>query len=111
VHISDFDNIPPLGDRYVDEQEGEESLEQEAVDEEDVEEKGGKYRFNGKHIYVIWSKSKIESKEEFHEKLLTIPPPGVRLFGGRELHLVKSCLRYSRRGSTSILSGFKPAPM
>jgi len=45
-----------------------------------------KYRFNGKHLYVTWSKSKIDSKDEFHQKLLAILPAGVRMFGGRELH-------------------------
>ncbi|MCJ1457820.1 hypothetical protein MMC28_008189 [Mycoblastus sanguinarius] len=47
---------------------------------------GGKYLFNGRHIYVTWSKSKIDSKEEFHHKLLTMLPPGVRIFGGRKLY-------------------------
>jgi hypothetical protein len=55
---------------------------------EDVEEfvNDKKYRFNGKHIYVTWSKSQVELKDEFHQKLLAILPAGVRLFGGRELH-------------------------
>jgi hypothetical protein len=55
---------------------------------EDVEEfvDNKKYRFNGKHIYVTWSKSQIELKDEFHQKLLAILPAGVRLFGGRGLH-------------------------
>ena len=35
---------------------------------------------------MTWSKSKIDSKEEFNEKLLTRLPAGVRYFGGRELH-------------------------
>ena len=80
--MSDFDDIPAAGDAFADE-------EDEEVDcEDDVEEWGydGKYRFNGKHIYVTWSKSKIDSKEEFHQKLLTILPAGVRMFGGRQLH-------------------------
>ena len=46
----------------------------------------GIYRFNGKHIYVAWSKSTIEHKEDFHRKLLRMLPAGVRMFGRRELH-------------------------
>ena len=46
----------------------------------------GMYRFNGKHIYVAWSKSTIEHKEDFHRKLLRMLPAGVRMFGRRELH-------------------------
>src|SRR5256885_12888405 len=38
------------------------------------------------YILITWSKSKIELKDEFHQKLLAILPAGVRLFGGRELH-------------------------
>jgi len=41
--------------------------------------------FNGKHIYVTWSKSTIDDKDEFHQKLLAILPVGVRVFGEREL--------------------------
>ena len=58
-------------------------------EEEEVKVGGttnGKYRFNGKHIYVTWSKSTIDSKEEFEEKLLAILPAGTSYFGGRELH-------------------------
>ena len=55
------------------------------------------YRFNGKHIYVAWSKSMIEPKEDFHRKLLRMLPAGVRMFGRRELHhdgtsLQRGCL-------------------
>ena len=80
--MSDFADIPAAGDAvmYSDE-EMEEVVE--SVSERDGE---GKYRFNGKHIYVTWSKSKIDSKEQFHQQLLAILPAGVRMFGGRELH-------------------------
>jgi len=46
----------------------------------------GTTRFNGKHILVTWSRSTIDDKYEFLEKLLGILPVGVRVFGGRELH-------------------------
>ncbi len=80
--MADFADIPAAGDSYVDEElegvvAGDEVLE---------EEKDGKWRFNGKYIYVTWSKSKIEEKEVFHQKLLALLPAGVRMFGGRELH-------------------------
>jgi hypothetical protein len=77
--MSDFADIRAAGDaNAVDEVASAEGTLEDAADR--------KYRFNGKHIYVTWSKSRIDSKEEFHEKLLTILPAGVRLFGGRELH-------------------------
>ena len=80
--MSDFEGIPAAGDAVVSDTEDCSNDE----NEEDVPHEKGKYRFNGKHIYVTWSKSKIESKEEFHEKLLAMLPAGVRMFGGRELH-------------------------
>ena len=46
----------------------------------------GMYRFDGKHIYVDWSKSTIKHKEDFHRMLLRMLPAGVRMFGRRELH-------------------------
>ena len=83
--MEDFVNIPALGDvlaKASDEEmnsgAGEEEVQQSVSD--------GKYRINGKHIYVTWSKSKIESKDEFHQKLLAMLPAGVRMFGGREVH-------------------------
>jgi hypothetical protein len=45
----------------------------------------GTTRFNGKHILVTWSRSTIDGKEEFLQKLLAVLPVGVRVFGGREL--------------------------
>ena len=81
--MDDFEGIPALGDSLLEE---EQSLSEEDSEEEESSVKGGKYRFNGKHIYVTWSKSTIDSKEEFHEKLVTMMPAGVRMFGGRELH-------------------------
>jgi hypothetical protein len=78
--MSDFADIRPAGDAVDD---VEDTASGEGTDGEAAD---GKYRFNGKHIYVTWSKSRIDSKEEFHQKLLTILPAGVRLFGGRELH-------------------------
>ncbi len=80
--MADFADIPAAGDSCVDEEREETVLEDEVLEEEKV----GKWRFNGKHIYVTWSKSKIEEKEVFHQKLLAILPAGVRMFGGRELH-------------------------
>lgn len=80
--MADFADIPAAGDSCVDEKREETVLEDEVLEEE----KDGKWRFNGKHIYVTWSKSKIEEKELFHRKLLAILPAGVRMFGGRELH-------------------------
>ena len=81
--MDDFADIPAAGDAYVDEVEED---EEGHTTEQEEQEGDGKYRFNGKHIYVTWSKSKIDSKEVFHGKLLTILPAGVRFFGGRELH-------------------------
>ncbi len=80
--MADFADIPAAGDSWVDEECEDTALEDEVVEEE----KDGKWRFNGKHIYVTWSKSKIEEKEVFHQKLLALLPAGVRMFGGRELH-------------------------
>jgi hypothetical protein len=80
--MSDFEDIPAVGDASVDE-EREDTPSENSVMEGNP---GGKFRFNGKHIYVTWSRSKIDEKEVFHQKLLAILPPGVRLFGGRELH-------------------------
>lgn len=77
--MSDFADIRAVGDVVDD-------VEDTASGEGPDGEAADKYRFNGKHIYVTWSKSRIDSKEEFHQKLLTILPAGVRLFGGRELH-------------------------
>jgi len=71
VAMSDFADILAAGDALIDEEETTSNV---------------KYHFNGKYIYVTWSKSKIDSKEEFHEKLLGRLPAGARVFGGRELH-------------------------
>ena len=83
--MDDFAGIPSLGDKFAYASDEETKL---ISDEEETGEDAGdgKYRFNGKHIYVTWSKSKIELKEEFHEKLVAMLPAGVRMFGGRELH-------------------------
>jgi len=80
--MADFADIPAAGDSWVDEEREDTVLEDEVLEEE----KDGKWRFNGKHVYVTWSKSKIEEKEVFHQKLLALLPAGVRMFGGRELH-------------------------
>lgn len=72
--MSEFADIPAAGDAFIDGNEG------------DAPDGDGKYRFNGKLIYVIWSKTTIDSKEEFHRKLLTVLPAGVRMFGWREVH-------------------------
>lgn len=79
--MTDFADIPAVGDALVEEIE-----EDEEVELAEELEGDGKYRFNCKHIYVTWSKSKIDSSEEFYRKLLTILPAGVRMFGGREFH-------------------------
>jgi hypothetical protein len=80
--MSDFADIQAAGDANA----VDEVNETTSADGKLEEAADRKYRFNGKHIYVTWSKSRIDSKEEFHQKLLTILPAGVRLFGGRELH-------------------------
>ncbi|KAL2052837.1 hypothetical protein ABVK25_006776 [Lepraria finkii] len=77
IIMTDFADIPAVGDALVEEIE-----EDEEVESAEELEGDGKYRFNCKHIYVTWSKSKIDSKEEFYRKLLTILPAGVRMFGG-----------------------------
>jgi len=82
VTMADFADIPAAGDAWADEEREDTHSEDEVLEEE----KDGKWQFNGKHIYVTWSKSKIEEKEVFHQKLLAILPTEVRMFGGRELH-------------------------
>jgi hypothetical protein len=80
--MSDFEGIPSEGDTFGDEEVEEDDEESEL----EVEEATKKWRFNGKHIYVMWSKSKIDKEDVFHQKLLAILPAGVRLYNGRELH-------------------------
>ena len=80
--MSDFEDIPAVGDASVDEEREDTPSEDDVLEEKT----GGKYRFNGKYIYATWAKSRIDEKEVFHQKLLAILPAGVRLFGGRELH-------------------------
>ena len=82
VTMDDFADIPPLGDTlaYASDEETKSDVG-EVEGENDV-----KYYFNGKHIYMTWSKSKIDLKEEFRKKLLALLPAGVRMFGGRELY-------------------------
>ncbi len=82
VTMSDFEDIPAAGDAVVDEEREDTPSEDGVLEEKEP----GKWRFNGKHIYATWSKSKIDEKEVFHQKLLAILPAGVQLFGGRELH-------------------------
>jgi len=77
----DFKDIPPLGDSVV---VGDDEVEQDVVVESEQPLK--KYRFNGRYLYVTWSKSTIESKEEFETKLLPLLPAKTQVFGGRELH-------------------------
>ena len=126
--MDDFSDIAALGDSRQDEDENEDQQEDIEESLEEESDKGGKYRFNGKHIYVTWSKSKIDSKEEFHQKLLTVLPAGVRLFGGRELHqdgtphyhVVFSFLekvhwpdaakKFSMEGDTTAIRFEKPKP-
>ena len=82
--MSDFADVPAAGDALIYSDEDMEGGSESGSEPEP--DGGGKYRFNGKHIYVTWSKSKIDSKEEFYQKLLAILPARVRLFSGRELH-------------------------
>ncbi len=88
----------------------------------------GTTRFNGKHILVTWSRSTVDGKEEFLEKLLGILPVGIRVFGGRELHadstlsyhamisLVKkmywpdAAKKFSIEGDTNAIRFAKPKP-
>src|SRR5947209_9121639 len=82
----DFADMPAAGDSIVGTLQDETESVEDVNEPDEISVPSKKYRFNGKHIYVTWSKSKIESKEVFHEKLLAILPGGVRMFGGRELH-------------------------
>ena len=66
VTMSDFADIPAVGDAFMYDEEQEEEIEE---GDEDEPQKRGKYCFNGRYIYVTWSKSKINSKEEFEQKL------------------------------------------
>jgi Geminivirus Rep catalytic domain len=79
--MSDFENVPAAADLCLLDE-----LDEEVESELEEDEETKKWRSNGKHIYVTWSKSKIEEKEVFHQKLLAILLPGVRLYGGREKH-------------------------
>jgi len=88
----------------------------------------GTTRFNGKHILVTWSRSTIDDKYEFLEKLLGILPVGVRVFGGRELdaqgtlayhavisfaekvHWPDAAKRFSIEGDTNAIRLEQPKP-
>ena len=93
--MSSFEDIPAAGDALVDqweafseaqEDERDESVNNESADEVEETSGDGKCHVNGKNLSVTWSKSKIDSKEEFYEKLTALLPGGVRVFGGRGLH-------------------------
>ena len=45
-----------------------------------------KYCFNEKHIYVTWVKFKIDSKEEFHQKLVMMLSAEVHMFNRHKKH-------------------------
>ncbi len=79
--MSDFDEIPALGDAAVDEVEDDAT----ALEFDEIST-GGKYRFNGIYLFVTWSKSRIDCKDEFQQRLLPLLPSGVKYFGGRETH-------------------------
>lgn len=123
--MDDFANIPALGDVVGYESEWHDN---DADEEEPEEQAGGKYRFNGKHIYVTWSKSTIDLKDVFYEKLMTILPAGVRMFGGREqhqdgtphyhvvfsfvekMHWTDAAKKFSIEGDTNAIRFEKPKP-
>ena len=48
----------------------------EHAEEKEPRNEKRKYNFNGKHIYVTWSKSTIDDKERFSPKVTCDPPPG-----------------------------------
>ena len=81
----DFDGIPAIGDLELEEKEDVEGDEEEE-DEEGEEGSGGKFKFNGRYVFVTWSKSTIDDKEVFYEKLKDKLPVDVKMFGGKELH-------------------------
>lgn len=81
IAMSDFDDIPALGDTVADE-----SVDESVYPEVEESPPGRKFRFNGIYLFVTWSKSTIDSKQEFQEKLLPLLPPRTQYFGGRELH-------------------------
>lgn len=127
VIMGGFANIPAAGDAYL---SGtvEEEPEVESTDELEDSTKDGKYVFNGKHIYVTWSKSTIDDKDELHQKLLAILPVGVRVFGERELradstlsyhamisfvekmHWPDAAKKFSIEGDTNAIRFAKPKP-
>jgi len=84
--------------------------------------------FKGKHIFVTWSRSTIDDKYEFLEKLLGILPVGARVFGGREsdaqgtpvyhavimfankVHWSAAAKKFGIEGDTSAIRLKKPKP-
>ena len=44
------------------------------------------FGFSGECVFVTWSRSTIANKDDFHRKLVSMMPPGVKIFGGREYH-------------------------
>lgn len=122
--MDDFADIPPVGDAVV----ASDDEEAKSVSDEEEVVGDGKSRFNGKHIYVTWSKSTIILKEQFHEKLVAMLPAGVRMFGGRELyrdgtphyhvvfsfaekvHWPNAAEKFSIEGDTNAIRFMKPKP-
>ncbi len=85
--MSDFDDIPAISDSIVDHSDEDEEQDVSSVDhDEDAFSGDGRYPLNGKYIYATCSKSTIESKDEFYQRLQAMRPARVRIFGGRELH-------------------------
>lgn len=68
VAISDIHDIPAAGDTHGENDEVED-VEQKSGEDEGEAFGKGKYRFDGKHIYAIWSKSTTYEEEEFYRKL------------------------------------------
>ena len=52
-----------------------------------------KYKFYNKFINITWLKLKIEFKDEFYEKLLTVLSMRVEIFDDYKLHTNLYCIR------------------
>ncbi|CAF9914557.1 hypothetical protein IMSHALPRED_001942 [Imshaugia aleurites] len=83
--MAELEGIPAVEHALADNGAEEEDLEF-GKEKDEHPHAHGKYRFNGQHISVTWSRSTIDSQDEFHKQLTAVLPAGVRIFDDRELH-------------------------
>jgi hypothetical protein len=61
----------------------------ESETEQDFEDCGsteGKFKFNGRYLYLTYSKSNIGNKEDFEARLMVVLPERSKVYGCKELH-------------------------